>query len=329
MKKAIVFGAGGFIGSHLVRRLKAEGYWVKGIDLHQPEYTKGDADYFVIGNLTLREVVASAIDDDTDELYQLAADMGGAGYLFTGENDADVMHNSALINLHTAEIATLKKVKNVFFSSSACVYPKHNQKDPDNPNCSEDSVYPADPDSEYGWEKLFAERLYQSFHRNHGLNCKIARFHNVYGPWNAWRGGREKAPAAICRKVIESDKTGHIEIWGDGKQSRSFLFIDDCIEGIRKLMQSSYNEPVNIGSSEMVTLNELAERTMKMFNKNVPIKHTSGPVGVQGRTSDNRLMQSITGWTPSVSLNEGIRATYTWIEEQVYSLLTVDQCIHT
>lgn len=328
MKKAIVFGAGGFIGNHLVRRLKAEGYWVKGVDLRHPAFTKTCADEFVIGDLRRREVVEAAIIRDADELYQLAADMGGAGYLFTGENDADVMHGSALINLHTAEIAILKNVKSLFFSSSACVYAKHNQHGAQ-PYCVEGSAYPADPDSEYGWEKLFSERLYQSFHRNYGLNVKIARFHNVYGPENPWRGGKEKAPAAICRKIIEAEKKGFIEIWGDGRQSRSFLFIEDCIDGIRRLMKSSWHEPVNIGSEEMVSINELAQRVMKMFNKKLAIRHTDGPVGVQSRNSDNTLMHRITGWTPSTTLDEGIRATYAWIEEQVYSPLTTEKCLST
>ncbi|HEY0680194.1 MAG TPA: NAD-dependent epimerase/dehydratase family protein [Chitinophagaceae bacterium] len=337
MKKAIVFGAGGFIGSHLVRRLKNEGYWVKGADLKHPSFMKSYADKFVIADLRKREEVEALIDQDADELYQLAADMGGAGYLFTGENDANVMHGSALINLHTAEVSRLKKVKHLFFSSSACVYPKHNQSESENPCCSEDSVYPADPDSEYGWEKLFSERLYQSYHRNYALNIKIARFHNVYGPGNPWCGGKEKAPAAICRKIAEAEEGGQIEIWGNGEQTRSFLYIDDCIDGIRMLMKSDYQRPVNIGSEESVTINYLAERVMKMFGKKLSVRHINGPVGVQGRNSDNSLMNSITGWEPVVSLDEGIRQTYLWISDQLnktqaepsFSASEIHSIVHT
>ena len=255
MKRAVVLGAGGFIGSHLVKRLKTEGYWVRGVDLVAPSYNSTQADDFIIGDLRDVTVVERSIDEGTDEIYQLAADMGGAGYIFTGENDAHVMHNSALINLHVANECVVKNVGRVFYSSSACVYPERNQMDPDNPKCAEDSVYPAEPDSEYGWEKLFSERLYLSFARNHGLSVRVARFHNIYGPEGAWNNGKEKAPAAICRKVAEADNGGEIEIWGDGKQTRSFLYIDDCVDAVRLLMTNDFTGPVNIGSEEMVTIN--------------------------------------------------------------------------
>jgi GDP-D-mannose 3', 5'-epimerase len=317
MKKAIVFGAGGFIGGHLVRRLKEEGFWVRGVDLKFPEFTATCADDFVIGDLRNRKLVQDVLAEGAEELYQLAADMGGAGYLFSGENDATVLHNSALINLYTAELANKKAVKKIFFSSSACIYPKYNQLNTHHPNCEESSAYPADPDSEYGWEKLFSERLYQAFSRNFGLPVKIGRFHNVYGTESTWQGGREKAPSAICRKVAEAADGTFIEIWGDGEQTRSFLFIDDCLDGIRSLMESDFIGPVNIGSEEMVSIRELAKLLIDRYNSTLSIKYVEGPMGVRGRNSDNRLMRTMTGWQPRVSLEEGMCKTYEWVKQQV------------
>lgn len=313
MKKAVVFGAGGFIGSHLVKRLKAEGYWVRGVDIKYPEFSETAADEFIQGDLRRRELVDQVITEGIDELYQLAADMGGAGYLFTGENDADVMHNSALINLHTAEIALQKGLGKVFFSSSACIYPKYNQLDPSNPKCAESTAYPADPDSEYGWEKLFTERLYLAFQRNHGLNVCIARFHNVYGPEGPWQGGKEKAPAALCRKVAMAKNGSEIEIWGDGKQTRSFLYIEDCLDGVRALMKSDFSGPVNIGSEEMISINDFAEMIIAISGKKLKLKHIEGPVGVMGRNSDNAIALEKTGWQPQISLKDGISSTFHWI----------------
>lgn len=317
MKKAVVFGAGGFIGAHLVRRLKAEGYWVRGVDLKRPVFSQTAADEFVVGDLRDRAVVDAVIDSDVEALYQLAADMGGAGYLFSGDNDAAVMHNSALINLHTAEIALVRKVGKVFFSSSACIYPKYNQLDPDNPKCQEDSAYPADPDSEYGWEKLFAERLYIAFHKNHGLDIRLARFHNVFGPEGPWQGGKEKAPAALCRKVAEA--TSAIEIWGDGLQTRSFLYIDDCLDGVQALMRSDFIGPVNIGSEEMVSINDYARMIMAISGKSLTIKNIPGPVGVRGRNSDNALAMAKIGWAPRLTLAEGTERLYRWIASELES----------
>lgn len=317
MKKALVLGAGGFIGGHLVKRLKREGYWVRGVDLKMHEHSPTQADTFVIGDLRNPLVCEDVITEDIDEIYQLAADMGGAGYIFSGEHDADVMHNSATINLNVASIATKKKIGMVFYSSSACIYPEHNQLDPNNPNCAEASAYPADPDSEYGWEKLFSERMYLSFHRNYGLNVRIARFHNIFGPEGTWTGGKEKAPAAMCRKVAEAKDGSYIEIWGDGKQTRSFLYIDECLEGVRRLVQSDFIGPVNIGSDEMVTINQLAEMTARIAGKEIALKHIDGPLGVRGRNSDNRLIQQKLGWRPTSPLRSGMEKTYRWIEEQV------------
>jgi len=316
-KRILVAGAGGFIGSHLVKKLKKEGSWVRGIDLKYPEFDKTHADDFIIGDLRDPLVCRTAVDRSFDEVYQLAADMGGAGFVFTGNNDADIMHNSALINLNMVEACYKKNVKKIFYSSSACIYPEYNQQDPDNPKCSEDSVYPAMPDSEYGWEKLFSERLYMSFNRNYNIEIKIARFHNIFGPEGAWRGGREKAPAAICRKVAEAQNNGEIEIWGDGKQTRSFLYIDDCLDGVERLMNSDFAGPVNIGSEEMVTINELVEMVMKIAGKNLTIKHIEGPLGVRGRNSDNKLIKKVLNWEPSINLEEGIRKNYHWILQEV------------
>ncbi len=320
-KKAIVCGAGGFIGGHLVRRLKKEGYWVKGIDLKKPEFDKTAADEFVIGDLRDQKVCEKLFSGNAatvDEVYQLAADMGGAGYIFSGNHDADVMHNSGIINFHFADLGRQKKYGKIFYSSSACIYPAYNQLNPKNPKCSEESAYPAAPDSEYGWEKLFSERLYLSFHRNYGVNVRIARFHNIFGPQGTWQGGREKAPAAMCRKVAEKKNGETIEIWGDGKQTRSFLYIDECIEGIRRLMkQDAFTGPVNIGSDEMITINGLADMVMKISGKKLAKKHIPGPLGVRGRNSDNKLIQKKLGWKPKAKLEAGMRATYTWIEEQV------------
>lgn len=317
MKKALVLGAGGFIGGHLVKRLKNEGYWVRGVDLKHHEYTKLPADEFIIGDLRDPIICEQVITDEIDEIYQLAADMGGAGYIFTGEHDADVMHNSATINLNVASIAAKKKIGMVFYSSSACMYPEHNQMDPDNPNCAEESAYPANPDSEYGWEKLFSERMYLAYNRNYGLNVRIARFHNIFGPEGTWDGGKEKAPAALCRKVAKAEDGGAIEIWGDGKQTRSFLYIDECVEGVRRLVQSDFIGPVNIGSDEMVTINHLAELAAEVAGKKITFTHIDGPLGVRGRNSDNRLIEQKLGWKPTQTLKEGLQKTYTWISAQV------------
>ena len=339
MKIALVCGAGGFIGSHLVKRLIKEGYWVRGVDLKYPEYAPTEADDFVIGDLRDPKIVRKVMfapdqniamqdrlmttaehENSFDEVYQLAADMGGAGFVFTGENDAEIMHNSAIINLNVCEWAVKYGVKKVFYSSSACMYPEYNQMDPDNPKCSEDSAYPAQPDSEYGWEKLFSERLFLAFHRNFGMNVRIARFHNIFGPEGSWNDGREKAPAAFCRKVSMTEDGSEIEMWGDGKQTRSFLYIDECLEGVRRLMDSDFIGPVNIGSEEMVTINQLAEMAMDIAGKKLTINHIEGPLGVRGRNSDNQLIKEKMGWEPDYSLKKGLEKTYGWIEEQVNAL---------
>ncbi len=317
MKSALVCGAGGFIGGHLVKYLKDRGYWVRGVDLKEHEFTRLPADDFVVGDLREQSVVRSVLDRPFDEVYQLAADMGGAGYIFTGEHDANVMHNSATINLNVVEQARLVGVRNIFYSSSACMYPEYNQKDPDNPKCSEDSAYPAAPDSEYGWEKLFSERLYLAYHRNYGSRVHIARFHNIFGPEGTWTGGREKAPAAMCRKVAEADNGSSIEVWGDGKQTRSFLYIDECLEGVRRLMDSNFLGPVNIGSEEMVSINQLAETVMDIAGKQLHINHVPGPLGVRGRNSDNHLIREKLGWAPNMMLRDGLAKTYAWISKQV------------
>lgn len=316
MKRVLVNGAGGFIGGHMVKRLKSEGYWVRGVDLKQHEFTTPPADEFIVGDLRDQHLVAEVVDG-IDEVYQFAADMGGAGYIFTGEHDADVMHNSATINLNTLYYGVKAGVRKFFYSSSACMYPEYNQTDPLNPKCSEDSAYPAAPDSEYGWEKLFSERLYMSYMRNYGVSVRVARFHNIFGIEGTWTGGKEKAPAAMCRKVAEAEDGGEIEIWGDGLQTRSFLYIDECIEGVRRLMDSDFTGPVNVGSEEMVTVNQLAEMVMEIAGKKLGIRHISGPLGVRGRNSDNRMIGEKLGWKPSRPLREGLEKTYRWIEQQV------------
>ncbi len=317
MKQALVCGAGGFIGSHLVKRLKYEGFSVRGVDLKYPEFSKTVADEFVIGDLRDPIVCRNVTDRPFDEVYQLAADMGGAGYIFTGEHDSEVMHNSAMINLNMVDICRAMGVKKVFYSSSACIYPEYNQIDPDNPKCSEDSAYPAQPDSEYGWEKLFSERMYLSYYRNHGLQVRIARLHNIFGPEGSWNNGKEKAPAAFCRKVAETENGREIQMWGDGKQTRSFLYIDECLDGVRRLMDSDFLGPVNIGSEEMVSINQLAKMIMDIAGKKLRIKHIKGPLGVRGRNSDNRLIYEKIAWRPIHPLREGLEKTYGWIEKQV------------
>jgi len=317
MKKALVCGAGGFIGSHLVRRLKKEGFWVRGIDLKYPEFSPTEADDFVIGDLRDPDICRYVTDIRFNEVYQFAADMGGAGFVFTGENDADIMHNSATINLNMLDACYKRNIKRIFYSSSACIYPEYNQLEPDNPKCSEDSAYPAAPDSEYGWEKLFSEHLYLAFHRNYGLEVRVTRYHNIFGPEGTWCGGREKAPAALCRKVAIASDGGEIEIWGDGKQTRSFLYIDECLEGTLRLVRSNWTGPVNIGSEEMVTINQLAEIIMEIAGKKLSIKHVPGPLGVRGRNSDNSLIREKLGWASSMPLIKGLEITYRWIEEQV------------
>ena len=316
MKTALVCGAGGFIGSHLVKKLKQEGFWVRGADLKFPEFSTTQADDFLKVDLRNPLFCEKVIDRKFDEIYQLAADMGGAGFVFTGVNDADIMYNSATINLNVLQRCHKIGVGRIFYSSSACIYPKYNQKDPQNPNCSEDSAYPADPDNEYGWEKLFSERLYLAFSRNHKINVRIARFHNTFGPEGAWEGGREKSPAAICRKIAVVGKGGEIEIWGDGNQTRTFMYIDECIEGILRLMRSDWLGPVNIGSEEMVSINQMADMIMEIAGKQLKKKHIPGPVGVRGRRSDNRLILEKLGWQPTQPLKTGLEITYRWIEAQ-------------
>jgi GDP-D-mannose 3', 5'-epimerase len=316
MKRLLVAGGSGFIGGHLIRRLRTEGYWVRSIDIKRHEFSEPPANELRLGDLRDCAVVREAVDG-IEEVYQLAADMGGAGYIFTGEHDAAVMHNSATINLNMLKYGVHAGVKKFFYSSSACIYPDYNQLDPDNPTCAEDSAYPAAPDSEYGWEKLFSERLYMAYSRNCGVEVRIARFHNIFGPEGTWRGGREKSPAALCRKIAESEDGGELEIWGDGKQTRSFLFIDECIEGVRRLMESDFSGPLNIGSEEMVTINRLAEMIMGIAGKRLSIRHITGPLGVRGRNSDNRLIREKLGWAPSASLRDGLEPTYRWISSQI------------
>tara|TARA_B100001971_G_scaffold208999_1_gene231775 strand:- start:185 stop:1156 length:972 start_codon:yes stop_codon:yes gene_type:complete len=320
VKTALVCGAGGFIGGHLVKRLKREGYWVRGVDIKYHEYIESSADKFIKGDLRDPRFVEKVVEQPFDEVYQLAADMGGAGFVFSGENDADIMHNSALINLNMVEASVKAEVKKIFYSSSACMYPERNQMDPDNPNCKEDSAYPAEPDSEYGWEKLFSERFYLAANRNYGIDIRIARFHNIFGPEGSWNDGREKAPAAMCRKVAETPDGGEIEMWGDGDQTRSFLYVDECLEGVRRLMESDFIGPVNVGSEEMVTINQLAHIAMDIAGKKQSIKHIPGPLGVRGRNSDNRLIKEKLGWEPNMLLKNGMKKTYSWIAEKVEEL---------
>lgn len=325
MKRILVLGAGGFIGSHLVKRLKQMGHFVIGIDLKLPEFSISKADQFVQGDLRDPNICKRYITDDLDEIYQLAADMGGAGYLFSGENDFNVMHNSALINLNVAHYAIQAKIKRLFFSSSACIYPRFNQTDPNNPNCEEHSAYPADPDSEYGWEKIFSERLYNAAWRNYALNVRIARFHNVFGPEGTWNSGKEKAPAALCRKIAMTNQGGEIEIWGDGTQTRSFLYIDDCIDGILSLMESDCIDVLNIGSEEMVTINALVGLIASIASKSISVKHIDGPVGVMGRNSENSRVTSSIGWQPKITLSEGLEKTYSWISDEVEKLKSIKE----
>lgn len=325
--KALVLGAGGFIGSHMVKRLKKEGFWVRGVDLKFPEFSSTLADEFIIGDLRDSGLVSDVLiyeNQPFDQIYQFAADMGGAGFVFTGENDAEIMHNSATINLNVLDSQTKLNSKRstnrtkIFYSGSACMYPAYNQEDPENPNCREDSAYPAEPDSEYGWEKLFSERLYFAFYRNHSIPVRVARYHNIFGPEGTWEGGREKAPAAICRKVSYANDVDAIEVWGDGSQTRSFLYIDECIEATRRLMEhDSFVGPVNIGSEEMVSINQLVDIAAKVAGKTISKKHIDGPLGVRGRNSSNDLIRSVLGWDYKMSLEEGISRTYKWITDQI------------
>jgi nucleoside-diphosphate-sugar epimerase len=317
MKKVLVCGAGGFIGSHLVKRLRKEGYWVRAADLKYPEFAQTEANEFMIADLRDPSACERVLDTSFDEVYQFAADMGGAGYVFAGENDAKIMHNSALINLNVLNACRKKSIKRLFYSSSACIYPEHNQNDPQNPKCSEDSAYPAAPDSEYGWEKLFSERLYLAYKRNYGFEIRIARYHNIFGPEGTWIGGKEKAPAALCRKVAMASERDTIEIWGDGRQTRSFLFIDECLEGSLRLMRSDISCPINIGSDEMVTIDSLARMIMEIAGKKLDIRYIPGPLGVRGRNSDNTLIYRTLGWRPTQPLRTGLEKTYAWVERQI------------
>ncbi|KKT93669.1 MAG: NAD-dependent dehydratase [Candidatus Andersenbacteria bacterium RIFCSPLOWO2_02_FULL_46_11] len=326
IKKAVVCGGGGFIGSHLVRDLKQKGGWVRAVDLKKPEFSDSAADEFIVGDLRNVGIAQQAVAD-MEDVYQLAADMGGMGFI-CGDHDAAIMHNSALINLHVLNEAYQAKCRKIFYSSSACVYAKHNQADPSNPKCSEESAYPAAPDSEYGWEKLFSERLYLTYGRNYGMDVRIARFHNVFGPEGTWTGGREKAPAALCRKVAEAKNGGSIEIWGPGDQTRSFLFIDECLEGISRLMASDFSGPVNIGSEEMISINNLAILVSDIAGKQINIKNIDGPEGVRGRNSDNRLIKNTLGWAPSAPLRVGLEKTYAWINKQVRIKKLAQNVVH-
>jgi GDP-D-mannose 3',5'-epimerase len=320
MNSALVLGAGGFIGAHMVRRLKAQGFWVRAVDLKYPEFAETAADEFIIADLRDPVACRAAFDRRFDEVYQFAADMGGAGYIFTGEHDADVMHNSATINLNALASCVASGNRRIFYASSACIYPEHNQLDPAAPVTRESSAYPADPDSEYGWEKLFSERLYLAYSRNYGIEARIARYHNIFGPEGTWSGGKEKVPAALCRKVAETQDGGSFEIWGDGEQTRSFLFIDECLDGTQRLLRSDFQGPVNIGSDEMVSINQLAAMIIAVSGKSLGVAHIPGPLGVRGRNSDNALIRKMLGWTPSRPLKEGIEKNYRWIADQVARL---------
>lgn len=313
----LVCGAGGFIGHHLVKRLRSEGCWVRGVDLKYPRFSETQANDFVIGDLRDQAFVRSIFDKEFDEIYQLAADMGGAGYIFTGEHDADVMHNSATINLNILDAARKRNAKRIFYSSSACIYPEYNQRDPINPQCAEDSAYPAAPDSEYGWEKLFSERLYLAYARNYGMEVRIARYHNIFGPEGSWNDGKEKAPAALCRKVALACPGETIEIWGGGDQTRSFLYVDECVQGTIRLVRSSWTGPVNIGSEEMVSIDQLVDVISDIAGKSIGKRHIPGPTGVRGRNSDNRLIEKMLGWKPNMPLKVGLAQTYAWINAQV------------
>ncbi len=321
MKKILVLGGGGFIGGHISKRLYDEGNFVRVVDIKEHEYLKDFCSEFMIGDLrdpfVVNDVLFLENSNGFDEVYQLAADMGGAGYINTGDNDADVMYNSTLINLNVLDNAIRMGAKKIFYSSSACVYPEHNQLEPNNPNCEESTSYPANPDSEYGWEKLYAERLYQTYHRNYGLDIRIARFHNIFGPHGTYDGGKEKVPAALCRKVSQCLDGGTIEVWGDGLQTRSFLYIDECVEGVIRLMKSSYTHPVNIGSEELISINNLAQHIIDISGKEVYIRNIKGPQGVRGRNSDNKLIQNVLGWKPSEQLYTGLIKTYKWIEKEI------------
>ena len=318
MKTALVLGAGGFIGGHMVKRLKSEGYWVRGVDkkLHEHEYSH--ADDFQLADLTSQSEVRNVIDQQFDEVYQLAADMGGAGYINTNLYDADVMHNSATINLNVLHRCKQMSIKKVFFSSSACVYNEELQSTNVNPDCRESSAYPAHPDSEYGWEKLFSERLFHAYNRQHGMQNKVARFHNIFGPYGTWDGGKEKFPAAVCRKIAKANDGDEIEIWGDGEQTRSFLYIDDCIEGVRRLMDSeTFHGPVNIGADQMISINDTVDLVASIAGKTIRKKHIDGPTGVRGRNSNNELIEEKLNWRPSQNLKEGLKETYRWINFHV------------
>jgi len=315
MKKVLVCGAGGFIGGHLVTSLKEKGYYVIGADIKQHEYKTTDADEFYQYDLREQDLVRKLVTPDIDAIYQLAADMGGAGYVFTGVNDANIMHNSALINLNILEAMVKNGIKNVFYSSSACMYPGHNQEDPNNPLLSEESAYPANPDSEYGWEKLFSERVFLAFAKNYGIRARVARFHNIFGPLGSWKDGKEKAPAALCRKVSQSN--GEVEVWGPGVQTRSFLFIEECIEGIHRIMESDCDFPLNLGSERMISINDLALLVAQIANKDITIKNIPGPMGVMGRNSHNKLIKETIGWAPGDKLEYGLEKTYAWISEQL------------
>lgn len=327
MKHALVLGGGGFIGGHLIARLKEEGFWVRSVDLKQQPFPQIEPDESVVGDLRGQQLCREIFDRPFDEVYQLAADMGGAGYIFTGEHDAAIMHNSATINLNVVESARLAGVAGVFYSSSACIYPAYNQTDPENPQCAEDSAYPAAPDSEYGWEKLFSERLYLSYNRNYGMANKVARYHNIFGPFGTWRGGKEKAPAAICRKVAEARDGDDIEVWGDGLQTRSFLYVDECLDGTLRLNRSTFDGPVNIGSDEMVSINQLVDMVADIAGKRIGKRHIAGPLGVRGRNSDNALISREIGWRPTLPLVRGLEQTYAWVESLVHATETTVQAL--
>lgn len=315
-RKALVTGAGGFIGHHLVTSLKERGYWVRGADLKRPEYKPTDADEFLVADLRSAEACLEATAG-MDDVYALAADMGGMGFI--ANNHSVILHNNALINLHTIEAARVNGVKRLLYTSSACVYPEYKQTEANVAPLKEDDAYPAMPQDAYGWEKLITERLCLHYRQDYGLDTRIVRFHNIFGPHGTWDGGREKAPAALCRKVAMAKLTGNheIEIWGDGLQTRSFCFIDDCVEGIYRLMQSGFHDPLNLGQDRLISINDLAQLVARTAGIEVRLRHIQGPMGVRGRNSDNTLLRQVLGWEPAVTLEEGLRITYAWIEEQV------------